>query len=85
MDISKDEQRVLHALAKGGRIQAVKTSSGRILDVELITREGWAMPGVTPRLFRKLKSKRAVASSQGGPYRITRRGLELVRAQPDNR
>ena len=52
MDISKDEQRVLHALAKGGRLQAVKTSSGRILDVELITREGWAMPGVTPRLFR---------------------------------
>lgn len=85
MDISKDEQRVLHALAKGGRLQVVKTSSGRILDVELITREGWAMPGVTPRLFRKLKSKRAVASRQGGPYRITRRGLELVRAQLDNR
>ena len=85
MDISKDEQRVLHALAKGGRLHAVKTSSGRILDVELITREGWAMPGITPRLFRKLKSKRAVASSQGGPYRITRRGLELVRAQLDNR
>ena len=85
MDISKDEQRVLHALAKGGRLQAVKTSSGSILDVELITREGWAMPGITPRLFRKLKSKRAVASRQGGPYRITRRGLELVRAQLDNR
>ena len=65
MDISKDEQRVLHALAKGGRLQAVKTSSGRILDVELITREGWAMPGVTARLFRKLKSKRAIASRQG--------------------
>lgn len=85
MDISKDEQRVLHALAKGGCIAAVKTSSGRIVDVELITREGWTMPGVTPRLFRKLKAKRALASSKGGPYRVTRRGLELVRAQPDNR
>lgn len=85
MDISKDEQRVLHALAKGGCIAAAKTSSGRIVDVELITREGWIMPGVTPRLFRKLKAKRALASSKGGPYRVTRRGLELVRAQPDNR
>ncbi|HCR65399.1 MAG: hypothetical protein CMH90_03710 [Oceanicaulis sp.] len=85
MDISKDEQRVLHALAKGGCITAAKTSSGRILNVELITREGWRMPGVTPRLFRKLKAKRALASRKGGPYRVTRRGLELVRAQPDNR
>ncbi len=55
------------------------------MDVELITREGWKMPGVTPRLFRKLKAKRALASRKGGPYRVTRRGLELVRAQPDNR
>ena len=29
--------------------------------------------------------KRAVASQGGGPYRITRRGLELVRAEFDNR
>jgi uncharacterized protein YjhX (UPF0386 family) len=26
-----------------------------------------------------------VASAQGGPYRITRRGLELVRSELDNR
>ena len=85
MDISKDEQRVLHALAKGGRINAAKTSSGRVTDVELITREGWAMPGLTIPVFRKLKAKRALKSQQGGPYRITRRGLELVRSQLDNR
>ena len=85
MDISKDEQRVLHALAKGGRLTAHKTSSGRVLAVELITREGWEMPAVGARIFRKLKAKRAIASKDGRPYRITRRGLELVRSQPDNR
>lgn len=85
MDISKDEQRVLHVLAQGGRLMVLKTSAGRIMNVEGFTREGWRMPPIAPRLFRKLKSKKAIASKGGGPYRITRRGLELVRAQPDNR
>ena len=85
VDISKDEQRVLHALAQGGRLTVKKTSSGRVINVEGFTREGWRMPAIAARLFRKLKSKKAVASKSGGPYRITRRGLELVRAQPDNR
>jgi len=85
MDISKNEQRVLHALAKGGRLTANKTSAGRVLAVELITRDGWSLPGVSPRIFRKLKAKRAIASHDSQPYRITRRGLELVRSQPDNR
>lgn len=85
MDISKDEQRVLHALAKGGRIEAAKTTSGRITGLSVFTREGWTMLGVSVRTFRKLKRLRAVASHQSGPYRITRRGLELVRSQLDNR
>ena len=85
MDISKDEQRVLHALAQGGRLSVAKTSAGRILNVTGFTREGWRMPSIAPRLFRKLKAKRAIASKSGGPYRITRRGLELVRSQIDNR
>lgn len=85
VDISKDEQRVLHALAQGGRLTVFKTPAGRILGVEGYTRDGWRMPTIAARLFRKLKSKKAIASKSGGPYRITRRGLELVRAQPDNR
>ena len=36
-------------------------------------------------IFRKLKRRRAIASHKSGPYRITRRGLELVRSQLDNR
>lgn len=85
MDISKDQQRILHALAKGGCLNLTKSSSGRIKAVELITREGWAMPGIVIRDVRRLKRLKAIASSSGGPYRVTRRGLELVRSQPDNR
>ena len=35
--------------------------------------------------FRKLKRKRAIGSRQGQPYLVTRRGLELVRSQLNNR
>ena len=46
---------------------------------------GWLMPGLELELFRRLKRRRAIRSQAGNPYRITRRGLELVRSQPDNR
>lgn len=84
MDISREEQRVLHALAQGGALHARKTESGKINDVELYRRDGWLMP-CTVRLFKKLKQKNAIASSEGRPYRITRRGLELVRSELSNR
>jgi len=85
MDISREEQRVLHALAQGGIITAIKTQSGKIADIKCLTRDGWLMTGCTLALFRKLKRRSAIASSGGGPYRITRRGLELVRSELDNR
>lgn len=85
MDISRDEQRVLHALAQGGTIHALKAGNGRITAVECYNREGWRMSRCSLAVFRKLRRKRAIASRGGGPYRITRRGLELVRAEVDNR
>ena len=85
LDISKDEQRVLHALAQGGIIQPLKNDKGRIAGLELYNRDGWRLPVLDPLLFRKLKRKKAIASQDGKPYRITRRGLELVRSQVDNR
>ena len=85
MDISRSEQRVLHLLAQGGRIAIEKNERKRVVAVECLTRDGWHYPGVDLALFRKLKKKRAVASRGGGPYHITRRGLELVRAEFDNR
>lgn len=85
MDISRDEQRVLHALAQGGAIAPIKSPNGRIIAVELYNREGWRVPAFTLLLFKKLKRKKAIASQGGQPYRITRRGLELVRSEVDNR
>jgi uncharacterized protein YjhX (UPF0386 family) len=83
MDISRLEQRVLHLLAQGGRIEIEKDRK-RIAEVVCLTRDGWRYPDVNLELFRKLKRRKDVSSSKGGPYRITRRGLELVRSQIDN-
>lgn len=85
MDISRREQRILHLLAQGGRIIIEKDQSGRIEKLECFTRDGWLFPGIDLQLFRKLKRRKSIASASGGPYRITRRGLALVRARPDNR
>ncbi|MBN9346321.1 MAG: hypothetical protein J0I48_08980 [Devosia sp.] len=85
MDISRQEQRVLHMLAQGGVIVPLKDSKGRIEALELYNRDGWRIPMVEMLLFKKLKRKKAIASQGGAPYRITRRGLELVRSEFDNR
>jgi uncharacterized protein YjhX (UPF0386 family) len=85
MDISRDEQRVLHALAQGGFIKPLKTAKGRIHGLELYSRDGWLMPMLTLLLFKKLQRRKAIKSQNGEPYRITRRGLELVRSELYNR
>lgn len=85
MDISRDEQRVLHALAQGGRIALLKDESGKVTGLRFFNREGWLMSTCSMVLFKKLKAKRAIRSQGGQPYRITRRGLELVRSELDNR
>jgi uncharacterized protein len=85
MDISREEQRVLHALAQGGAIHARKSPNGKIISVECLNRDGWLMQQCNLSLFKTLKNKKAIASSNGHPYRITRRGLELVRSEFDNR
>ena len=85
MDISRDEQRVLHALAQGGRIALLKNDAGKVTGLEFFNRDGWLMSGLTLLLFKKLKAKKAIKSQGGQPYRITRRGLELVRSELTNR
>ncbi len=84
MDISRAEQRILHLLAQGGRIDIEKDDNRKIITVACITRDGWRAGGLDLDLFRKLKRRRCIASSSGRPYRITRRGLVLVRSQLDN-
>lgn len=85
MNVSKHEQRVLHALAQGGRIIHRFDIRGRIAEVDCMTRDGWRLSDCTLPVFGKLRTKRLIASSGGAPYRITRRGLAAVRAQLDNR
>ena len=84
MDISRAEQRILHLLAQGGRIETIRHGK-KLAELHCFSRDGWRFSGLDEHLFRKLKAKRAIAARRGQPYRITRRGLELVRAEFDNR
>ena len=85
LDISREEQRVLHMLAQGGVLQPFKDKRGRIEKIVCINRDGFMLPPMDMLLFKKLKRRHTIASQAGGPYRITRRGVELVRAEADNR
>ena len=85
MNISKYEQRVLHALAQGGRIAHRRDHSGAIIAADCFTRDGHILSDCTLGLFRKLKRRGLIASRGGQPYRITREGLLAVRGQLDNR
>ncbi len=85
MNISKYEQRTLHALAQGGSIYVTKDERGKIMAVNCATRAGWSLSDCTLGIFKKLKGRGLIASRDSGPYRITRDGLVAVRAQLDNR
>jgi uncharacterized protein len=85
VNISKHEQRTLHALAQGGRIDHHKDHGGDIIAVDCITRDGWRLSDCSLHVFRRLKKRRFIRSEEGRPYRITREGLTAVRAQLDNR
>lgn len=85
MNVSKHEQRVLHALAQGGRITYEKDARGKIIEVMCVTRDGWVLSDCTLDIFLKLKHRGLIASRRSQPYEITRDGLAAVRPQLDNR
>jgi uncharacterized protein YjhX (UPF0386 family) len=86
LNISKSQQRTLHALAQGGRIDLVRdAANGALVGADCLTRDGWRLSDCDLAVFRSLKQKRLIASREGGPYRITRAGLLSLRAQSDNR
>jgi len=85
LNISKAEQRTLHALAQGGKILLERDERGALAAAECLSREGWRLSDCDLALFRKLKRRSFIASRAGGPYLITRDGLEALRPQLDNR
>ena len=85
MNISKPQQRVLHALAQGGRIQHHRDDNGRVTHIDCLTREGYRMATCDLALFAQLRQRRLIASRDGGAYRISKEGLAAVRAQQNNR
>lgn len=85
MNISKPQQRTLHALAQGGRIVLERDEAGDIVSADCITRDGWVLSDCNVDVFRSLKRRRMIASQGGQPYRITRQGLANLRSQLDNR
>lgn len=85
MNISKPQQRTLHALAQGGAIILERDGRGAVISAECLTRDGWRLSDCDLAVFKSLKQKRLIASRGGGPYRITRDGLVNLRAQLDNR
>ena len=85
MNISKPQQRTLHALAQGGKIVIERNERGDLIAAECITRAGWALSDCDLLVFKSLKKKRLIASRDGKPYLITREGLLNLRSQLDNR
>jgi uncharacterized protein len=84
MNISRCEQRVLHVLALGGRIDTIERLGPKITDILCVTRDGLILADCSLPVFQRLRRKRLIASEGGGPYRITRLGRLSVRAQLDN-
>ena len=84
MNISKAEQRVLHVLARGGRIAHERGSNGKVTDVTCWTHDGMVLEDCTLPLFSRLRKRRLIESRSGAPYRISLRGRRAVRGQLDN-
>lgn len=84
MNISRNEQRVLHALAQGGMIRHQRDGD-RIVLAECYTRDGHVLGDFALSTFQRLRQRGFIASRGGSPYRITGTGLRAVRAQLDNR
>ena len=85
MNISRNEQRVLHVLAQGGLIRHRRDERGRLTDILCFTRDGHILSDCTLAVFNRLRRRRLIESTASKPYRISYLGRRSLRAQPDNR
>lgn len=84
LNISRNEQRVLHVLAQGGFVRHLRDGV-RIVAVDCFDRDGRRLVDCDLATFSRLRRRGLVASRDGGPYLLTEKGRRSVRAQPDNR
>ncbi|MCG9731897.1 YjhX family toxin [Shewanella sp. Isolate13] len=85
MNLSKQEQRVLHTLAMGGEIRRYLDDNRKLAEVICFTREGYGLSNCTIDVFNSLKRKKVISSKNGQPYRITHLGATCVQAQMNQR
>ena len=85
MNISRHEQRVLHELARGGAIHHDRCENGKIRTITCYTRDGHILADCTLDVFLRLKRRRFIRSRNGQPYRVSRLGIQAVRAQLNQR
>lgn len=76
---------MLHVLAQGGHIQYIRDNRGKVIEVDCFNRDGLRLSDCTLSVFDRLRKRRLIRSRSGRPYAITRKGLDAVRAQLDNR
>ncbi|WP_458576073.1 YjhX family toxin [Aliamphritea spongicola] len=67
MNISKQEQRVLHILALGGSIRYLRKESGKVHEITCYTREGNILSNCTIDTFHRLKRKKLINSKKASP------------------
>ncbi|MDK9695047.1 MAG: YjhX family toxin [Siculibacillus sp.] len=84
MNISREEQRVLHVLAQGGCIRHHRDGR-RIVAVDCLDRDGNRFVDCDLPTFERLRRRRLIASKGGAPYVVSEFGRRAVRSQPDNR
>ena len=84
MNISRAEQGRCTSSPKAAASAHQRDNRGHIAAITCYTREGLVLTDCTLPVFRKLKSKRLIASRIGQPYSINRSWLRAVRPQLDN-
>jgi uncharacterized protein YjhX (UPF0386 family) len=81
LNISKQEQRILHILALGGLINYRRQENGKVYEVTCYTRDGHILSNCSLDAFQHLKRKKLISSKNSQPYRITKLGANSVQAQ----